>query len=119
MAVDIVTAPSFIRGDSFLFKVLVIHKKDETPLQDVDVSTIYVTFKETTSKASTPLFVKEYTDMSLDENGYLHIAFNPSDTETLNYGTYYFDIEITLTNGYRKTKTYQITLTDETTSHGG
>ena len=116
---DIINAPSFIRGDSYLFKVKVKHKENNIPLQQNDVDTIFVTFKETTSKSSTPLFIKELTDMSIDEQGYIHVAFNPSDTESLNYGTYYFDIEITLINGYRKTNTYQVTLTDETTSHGG
>lgn len=116
---DIIKAPSFIRGDSYLFKVKVKHKQNDTPLQEIDVSTIFVTFKETTSKSSTALFTKELSDLSIDEEGWLHVAFNPSDTESLNYGTYYFDIEITLTNGYRKTNTYQVTLTDETTSHGG
>lgn len=115
---DIIKAPSFIRGDSYLFKVQVKHK-NKTPLQEIDVSTIFVTFKETTSKSSTALFTKELSDLSIDEEGWLHVAFNPSDTESLNYGTYYFDIEITLTSGYRKTNTYQVTLTDETTSHGG
>lgn len=115
----IITAPSFIRGDSYLFKVKVKHKNGDTPLQEIDVDTIFLTFKENTSKSSRVLFQKELSDMRIDEDGYCHIAFNPSDTEKLPYGKYYFDIEITLTNEYRKTATYQINITDETTNHGG
>ncbi len=113
------TAPSFIRGDSYLFKVWIGHKNDHTPIQYVDVDTIFITFKENTSKNSRILFQKQLSDITIDEDGYCHISFNPSDTEELPYGKYYFDIEITLTNGYRKTATYQISITDETTNHGG
>lgn len=116
---NIIETPSFIRGDSYLFKVPVKHRENDIPLQETDVDTIFVTFKETTSKTSTILFSKDLSDITIDENGYCHIAFNPSDTESLNYGTYYFDIEITLKNGYRKTQTYSVKITDETTSHGG
>lgn len=116
---EIIEAPSFIRGDSYLFKVRVKHKNDDTPLQQMDVDTIFVTFRENTFNTSNIIFQKQLSDISIDENGYCHVAFDPSDTESLNYGTYYFDIEITLTNGYRKTKTYSVSIMDETTIHGG
>ena len=116
---NIIETPSFIRGDSYLFKVLVKHKENNIPLQEIDVDSIFVTFKETTSRSSDILFSKDLSNITIDDNGYCHIAFEPSDTESLNYGTYYFDIEITLKNGYRKTQTYMVRITDETTSHGG
>ena len=113
------TAPSFIRGDSYLFKVWIGYKNDNIPVSESDIDTLFITFKNNTLKNGSILFQKQLSDVTIDEDGYCHVAFNPSDTENLNYGTYYFDIEITLLNGYRKTEIYQVSITDETTNHGG
>ena len=51
------------------------------------------------------------------ENGYINCTFLPQDTQNLPYGKYYFDIEITLKNGYRKSKLYNFTITEETNIH--
>ena len=55
----IIEAPSFIRGDSYLFKVRVKHKNDDTPLQQMDVDTIFVTFRENTFNTSNIIFQKQ------------------------------------------------------------
>ena len=84
-----------------------------------DIDTIFITCRQETTKDSNTLFIKTMEDMVLDADGYLHCKFDPSDTENLYYGDYYFDIEVTLTNGFRKTVLHKFTLTQETTIHGG
>lgn len=108
----------FVRGDTCLFKVkLVINGGDVVKLSDID--SIFMTCRQTPNKDSNVLFKKTLDDLTLDDEGYLHCKFNPSDTENLYYGEYFFDIEVTLTSGYRKTRLYKFELTEETTIHGG
>lgn len=108
----------FVRGDTCLFKVKLI-TNGEGIIARKDIDTIFITCRQETTKDSNTLFIKTMEDMVLDADGYLHCKFDPSDTENLYYGTYYFDIEITLKSGYRKSKLYQFELTQETTMHGG
>ena len=108
----------FVRGDTCLFKVKLI-TNGEGVIELKDINTIIITCRQETTKDSNILFVKKMDDMVLDKDGYLHCRFDPSDTENLYYGTHYFDIEITLKSGYRKSKLYQFELTQETTMHGG
>lgn len=109
---------NFIRGDSFLFKTKVT-KKDGSILKTEEVESIFVTCRKLPFKEMPILFQKNINDMTIDEKGYLHIMFEPKDTERLEYGKYYFDIEITLKNGYRKTKLDVFTITEETTIYSG
>ena len=106
-----------VRGDTFKFKFLVKFKDNQTVLEE-DVKELFVTIKknEYTSKI---LFQKTLNDVEIDEEGYVHIEFKPEDTETLEYGKYVADIEITLTSGVRKTKFFDFELLSETTFHGG
>lgn len=108
----------FTRGDTFAFKVL-ISLKNETPITSSDIQSLFITCKKEPTKESEEIFKKTIDNVNIDENGYCHIVFEPKDTENLPYGTYYFDIEITLNSGYRKTKVYKFNLTEETTTHGG
>lgn len=108
----------FVRGDTCLFKVKLI-TNGEGIIELKDIDTIFITCRQKTTKDSNTLFIKTMEDMVLDEYGYLHCKFDPSDTENLYYGDYYFDIEVTLTNGIRKTVLHKFTLTQETTIHGG
>ena len=107
----------FVRGDTFSFKFL-IKSKDETNITTNDIDTLFITCKRNTNDLSSIVFQKKLEDVTI-ENGWCHAAFEPEDTERLNYGTYYFDIEITLKSGYRKSKLYTFTLTEETTLHRG
>ena len=107
---------SFVRGDTFPFKFK-LTMKDETIIKKEDIDTLFVTIRKYANKSSPIIFEKTLDDVEIDEEGYGHVKFNPEDTEELIYGSYFFDIEITLTNGYRKTKTCQFTLTKETTIH--
>ncbi len=108
----------FVRGDSCLFKVKLALQGNET-ISISDIDSIIITCRQYPDIESEVLFKKEKEDVTLDEDGYLHFNFAPEDTQTLSYGTYYFDIEITLKSGYRKSKLYQFELTQETTIHGG
>lgn len=107
---------NFVRGDTFAFKFLI--KTEESPINTNDIDTLYITCKKGTDNISETIFQKNLEDVTI-ENGYCHVVFEPKDTQKLNYGRYYFDIEITLKSGYRKTKLYTFTLTEETTLHGG
>ena len=108
----------FLRGDTCLFKVKLIINGGDV-IQMSDINSIFITCRQAPNKDSNVLFKKTINDVVLDEEGYLHCAFNPSDTENLYYGEYFFDIEITLTSGYRKTRLYKFELTQETTIYGG
>ena len=115
---NIINAPSFVRGDSYPFKIK-IKDKNGNPIHIEDIKSLFITFKHDTRRDSKIIFQKTLLDVDIDNEGYCHCIFNPEDTETLTYGPYFFDIEVTLINGYRKTSIYSIELTDETSTHGG
>lgn len=106
----------FIRGDSFLFKTQITYT-DGTPIKIEDIETLFVTCKEQPTEYSPIIFQKRLEDVTIDSEGYCHVVFEPKDTETLLYQKYYFDIEITLKSGYRKTMLDSFKLTKETTNH--
>lgn len=107
---------SFVRGDSFNFKVL-LKQSNGSPLNKDDIDTIIVTCRKYPNEDNTVIFKKEKDAMTIDDYGYCHVKFLPEDTEDLDYGTYYFDLEVTLNNGYRKTRLWEFELTKETTIH--
>lgn len=102
---------SFIRGDTFAFKVKI---KSETTITKEDIDTLFVTCRRMASEFSPILFQKTLDDVEISDN-YIHIVFKPEDTENLEYGKYCFDIELTLKNGVRATKFATFTLDKETT----
>lgn len=108
----------FTRGDTFPFKTLLRTAGGE-PVKNEDIQTLFVTCKKEATEESEIIFQKTLENVKIDKDGYCHIVFEPEDTENLLYETYYFDIEITLNSGYRKTRLYKFTLTEETTTHGG
>ena len=100
-----------IRGDTYLFKV----RLKNITLDEID--TLFITCrKDIYSKDF--IFQKTINDVSIDNDLYVHFAFNPSDTQALPYGDYVFDIEVTLKSGYRKTKIFNFSLTGAATFHG-
>ena len=108
----------FKRGDTFAFKTP-IKFADGSPVTYGDIDTLFVTCKARPTNTSPILFQKSIDDINIDEEGYCHVVFKPEDTETLEYGKYFFDIEVTLRNGYRKTALHSFVLKEETTTHGG
>lgn len=71
-----------------------IKNKDKTDF-NLDIDEIYVTFKEGYYTKNI-LFQKRLSskDIIKDKDGYYHFGILPEDTEKLDYGEYYFDIEI-------------------------
>ena len=106
----------FVRGDTFPFKAP-LKFKDGTNVKDSDIKTLFVTCRRAPEKGSPIIFQKNLSNVTI-EDGYCHVIFNPEDTEDLDYGKYYFDIEVTLNNGTKKTRTVKFELTKETTIHG-
>ena len=106
----------FIRGDTFAFKFSIKLANGQIPTKE-DISTLFVTVRKYATRSSAIIFEKTLEDVEIDEDGYCHVKFNPEDTENLLYGSYFFDVEITTTGGYRKSKLFQFNLTKETTIH--
>lgn len=108
----------FIRGDTLPFKTKIC-LNDETAIATEDIDTLLITGRSKTSKTSPIIFQKTLEDVTIDQDGYLHAVIEPEDTQELSYGDYYFDIEITLNTGYRKSRLYQFKITEETSIHEG
>lgn len=108
----------FTRGDTFAFKTQITFE-DGTPITKEDIKTLFITCKLQPEEYSNIIFQKKLEDVTIDSDGYCHVVFDPKDTETLFYGKYFFDIEVTLKSGYRKTSLNSFKLTKETTNHGG
>lgn len=53
---------------------------------------IYFTVKKNNTTLE-PIFQKTIDDMTFDESGYYHFTIEPEDTNNLDYGNYYYDIE--------------------------
>lgn len=106
----------FVRGDSFYFRIL-LKDIDNKPINNNHIKELFITFRKYANNDSPILFQKNINDVSIDDLGYCHVAFLPEDTQDLSYGKYYFDMEVTLNNGYRKSRLYEIELTKETTIH--
>ena len=101
---------SFTRGDTFAFK---IKMNSEKIITKEDIDTLFVTCRETASDLSPVLFQKTLNDVVI-ENNYIHIQFNPEDTQHLPYGDYCFDVELTI-GTTKKTKFQTFKLDKETT----
>ena len=85
-----------------------INSKDE-------LDKLFITFREKPLKTSPILFQKTLDDIEIDsETHKVKFQILKEDTESLDYGTYGYDIEITIGN-LIKTKTGLLTLTDEYT----
>lgn len=108
----------FVRGDTLPFKTK-ISLQDETAITTEDIDTLLITARIKTTKTSPIIFQKTLEDVTIDQEGYLHVVIEPEDTQELAYGVYYFDIEITLNTGYRKSRLYQFKITEETSIHEG
>ena len=105
------------RGDPLNVKFPIIYANGESVAKE-DVASIYVTFKKS-PYLKEHILQKTIEQITVNKEGLYCFTIAPEETETLSYGEYVFDIEVTLTNGYRKTKVGTLTLTEETTFHGG
>ena len=108
----------FPRGDTKLFKFQLKDKNGEiVSLSDTDM--LYFTVKRD-PYSSIALFQKVIGDgIELGDDGFYHVTISPSDTNSLAYGSYGYDIEIKTGDGIVKTLTIgTITLTEEYTFAG-
>lgn len=108
----------FTRGDTFAFKTQITYE-DKTPITKDDIDTLFITCREQPAEYSPIIFQKDLNDVVIDSDGFCHVVFEPKDTEKLRYGKYFFDIEVTLKSGYRKTSLNTFRITKETTTHNG
>lgn len=84
---------SITRGDSAVFS-LSIKKADGEPYEIVEGDTVIFTVKKST-------FDKDIITQKTVVNGV--ITINPDDTKSLEYGTYYYDVELTQSDGFVST----------------
>lgn len=108
----------FVRGDTMPFKTP-INLKDGTSIRTEDIGTLFITAREKPLITAPIIFQKTLEDVTIDQEGYLHVIIEPEDTQELPYGEYFFDIQITSKTNYRKTRLFKFKLTGETTIYGG
>lgn len=84
---------SITRGDSAIF-ALKIEKADGEPYKIGEGDTVIFTVKKST-------FDKDIITQKTVVNGV--ITINPDDTKDLEYGTYYYDVELTRADGFVST----------------
>lgn len=107
----------FHRGDTRPLKFKIINKDKSKTFGPDDIRELYFTLK--TDKNSRRVFIqKTKNDFIFDDDGIWHFVIKPEDTERMAYGKYYYDIEVTLLNGFRQTKDGYLEITGEATTHG-
>ena len=57
---------------------------------------------------------KKLDDMAFDEEYYYHLTIEPEDTDELDFGEYYFDIQVTA-NGVKQTTCGKLRIEREVT----
>lgn len=63
----------------------------------------------------TPVIQKSLADMDMDEDGTWHFIIGASETEALSYGTYVFDLEVTVSTCVTTICKDELALTREAT----
>lgn len=106
-----------IRGDT-LTLVFPLTDDDGNTIGMDEIETLFLTARQYPNKESTILFSKEKKDFSFIDNLY-EVEILPTETETMLLKKFYFDIEVTLTDGTRKTKIVEVNLEKDYTIHGG
>ena len=109
----------FVRGDTPKLSFPIINKSGEViPMENID--TLILTCRRNPDKSYKILFEKNKGDFTFEDNKY-KVKLKAEDTQELTYSnnTFYFDIEVTLTNGTRKTKLFELNLEKDCTIHGG
>ena len=106
-----------IRGDTILIVFPLIDEDGNVILKE-QIDTMFLTAREFAGKTSPILFQKNIEDFVLEENEY-SVTIQPEDTEQLEEPEIFFDIEVTLKEGIRKSKVGKIDLTKDLTIHGG
>ena len=80
-----------IRGDTSKFKFQSLDATGEVITTTPDA--IYFTVKETTKNLN-PIFQKTKEDMTMESDGTWHFVVEPTDTNSLQYWEYVYDLEV-------------------------
>ena len=106
-----------IRGDTLIVVFPLLDDDDKAITMD-DIETLFLTARRFPRKESAVLFSKEKKDFSIVD-GLYEVEILPTDTETMSLTNFFFDIEVTLKDGTRKSAVCQIDLEKDYTIHGG
>ena len=104
-----------IRGDTATLAFPINNKSGET-IQLEDIETLIMTCR---NRSYEILFSKNTEDFRFEDGKY-KVDLKAEDTERINYSNpFSFDIEVTLKNGTRKSRIYELNLVKDYTVHGG
>lgn len=107
-----------IRGDTATISVTITNKNGDT-IEFEDIDTLILTCRKMPSKSNEVLFKKTKEDFRFEDNKY-KVDLKAEDTEQLKLDKpAYFDIEVTLKNGTRKSRIYEMSIIKDYTIHGG
>ena len=112
---------SFKRGDTYNLKKFKVLDKEGKDIILTPTEQLYFTMKTSTKTAEYVLQKRIGNGIELQEDGYYHITMEPKDTKGLNYGEYFYDIELKSINPKELVKTLiegTIFLEDEVTWGG-
>lgn len=101
-----------IRGDTATLSFSIVNKNGDT-IKIEDIETLFLTCKKFPIK-------KKKEDFRFEDDKY-KVDLKAEDTEQLNNLTSpaFFDIEVTLKNGTRKSRIYEMKIIKDYTLHGG
>lgn len=106
-----------IRGDTLVVVFPLLDDDNKLIAMD-DIETLFLTARRFPRKESAVLFSKEKKDFTIVDDLY-EVEILPTDTETMLLTNFFFDVEVTLKDGIRKSAVCQIDLEKDYTIHGG
>ena len=111
-----------IRGDTATLSLPIINKITGEAINIKDIETIFFFFFMIPKEYSKILIKKDKSDFRFEDNLY-KVDLKAEDTESFDFNkdinSINFDIEVTLSNGVRKTGIYSIPFLKDYTIHGG
>lgn len=105
----------FVRGDTFEFKFQRKTKDKQVITEKPDK--MYFTVKNNDTE-NDYIFQKSLGDNTIsydEETYYYYVTIDPEDTNNLDYGTYYYDIEIITNNKVKTISIGTLSITSEIT----
>ena len=112
---------NFKRGDTHNLRKFKITDKQGKEITLTNADKLYFTMKTSTDVSEYVLQKRIGSGIEIQEDGYYHITMESKDTKNLEYGDYFYDIELKLINPKEIVKTViegTITLEDEVTWGG-
>lgn len=103
------------RGDTLVI-VFAIEDIAGEKISKEDIETLYLTARKYPDLDSKVLFEKQMKDFNVVD-GLFEVTIEPKCTEGLRVDIIYYDFEVTLKNGYRKTEVGTIKLKKDVTIH--